>query len=842
MSNLLHDFFRPDLGASNRALKKYLDEEGLTLGFRDLVCLRGAAEAGVFFSFAWLEAWSAGEFGADDVTRLIDFCENPASLCQQAGWSYLRTDDNLLLIGVEGELSPGHQGQPPEDGSDAPGALVPLKAVYGGDSLLSAPGAGGAWKEEELQAASLTLLDGESEEKLVEAFRHLFRAAPNGTARAAVVATALARHRSELNREVADKLEEISPPLGQALRQLFSNPESEGKQALGFLLVSEAGASPPPWTGFWTGIRTTVLESLARSEKGRQVLRDSLPALHAMSQAINANVLTPRLLEAFLARHDLLSPDDRAHLLGLLERFAQTERAAVETLASRLELSGDIQEKILLGEALRRVYQSAGHQVDLQKLIERFAVEALSVGSTAGSLALAELLGAFGTDVLESSALTRLDCLSERQTLNAMAMWEQLVGEDPANLERVSELFVQAMRDAEQHWGLLLKSPLLQHRAVAEAFAIWCTEATQEQRRKAVLVGHNWTLTVENRPLIARIIGELEWHGQELWDNEWKRTTLSFQRLSWLVQCLEKRPPTVDEAVEARISELLTLPRRNLYFWDLMKRLAPFPGLSDPIRERMVFVARGLTRQLEAGLDDEKEAMLGAATAALSRCAEPEKVVAQWSETLRHGTLEDLSWTFGLIRAVFRTANSPFQPERLFVSSLLQRLFQSGPDSMQQALKAALNEDEQSLALPHILSLELQNLGLEALAAVAAHPGCPPGIRAAVERRLVLFLAQWGEDLARTDDVYSFRATPLFGLLEPLITDRQDELQKLMDEVAQIFLRLQRRYPERLRLEVRQSAQSFFARWVDNRDEACTPETGAWRRVLAEVSAAQVRV
>lgn len=841
MSNLLHDFFRPDLGASNRALKKYLDEEGLTLGFRDLVCLRGAAEAGVFFSFALLEAWSAGEFGADDVTRLIGSRENPASLCQQAGWSYLRTGDNLLLIGVEGELSPEHQDEPAEDGSDAPGALVPLKAVYGADSLLSAPGAGGAWKEEELQAASLTLLDGESEEKLVEAFRHLFRAAPNGSARAAVVATALARHRSELNREVADKLEEISPPLGQALRQLFSNPESEGKQALGFLLGSEAGPTPPPWTGFWTGIRTTVLESLARSEKGRQVLRDSLRPLHATSQATNVNVLTPRLLEAFLARHDLLSPEDRAHLLGLLERFAQTERTAVETLASRLELSGDTQEKILLGEALRRVYQSAGRQADLEKLIERFAVEALSVGSTAGSLALAELLGAFGTDVLENSALTRLDCLSERQTLNAMAMWEQLVGEEPANLERVSELFVQAMREAEQHWGLLLKSPLLQHRAVAEAFAGWCAEATQEQRRKAVLVGHNWTLTVENRPLIARIFGELEWQGQELWDNEWKRTTLSFQRLSWLAQCLERRPPTVDESVEARISELLASPRRNLYFWDLMKRLAPFPGLSDLIRVRMVSVARGLTRQLEAGLDDEKEAMLGAATAALSRCAEPETVVAQWSETLRHGTLEDLSWTFGLIRAVFRTANSPFQPERLFVSNLLQRLFQSGPDSMQQALKAALNEDEQSLALPHILSLELQNLGLEALAAVAAHPGCPPGIRAAVERRLVLFLAQWGEDLARTDDVYSFRATPLFGLLEPLITERDDELQKLMDEVAQTFLRLQRRHPERLRLEVRQSAQSFFGRWVDNRDEVRMPDAGAWRRVLIEVGAAQVR-
>lgn len=844
MSNLLQDFFRPDLGASNRALKKYLDEEGLALGFRDLVCLRGAAERGVFFSFALLEAWSTGEFGVEQVNQVLEARDDPEGSCQEYRWSFRRTSDGLLLLGVEGELS---EDEAVEDaggeslGRDAPGALVPLKAVYGGDSLLSAPGAGGAWKEDELQAASLTLLDGESEEKLVEAFRHLFRAAPHGAARAAVVATALARHRAELNREVADKLEEISPPLGQALRQLFGNPEAEGRQALGFLLGAEAAPDPPAWTPFWTGIKTTVLESLARTEKGKQVLRDSLRALHAVCQATGANVLTHRLLEAFLSRHDLFSPEDRSHLLGLLERFAQTERSAVETLASRLELSADTQERILLGEALRRVYTSGGQATELARLIQRFAVEALSVGSTAGSLALAQLLAAFGPSVLEQSALTRLDCLSERQTLNAMAMWEQLVGEDPANLLRVSALFVQAMQEAEQHWGLLLKSSLLQHPEVAEAFARWCAQATVEQRRKAVLVGQNWTLTVENRPLLAEIFGELEWQGAELWEHEWKRTTLSFQRLGWLTQCLEKRPPAIDEGVEARILELLSQPRRNLYFWDLMKRLAGFPGLGASTRDRIVAVARGLTRQLEAGLDDEKEAMLGAATAALARCAEPDRVVAGWSEVLRGGSPEDLSWTFALIRAVFRTPGSPFQPERSFVSSLLQRLFQSGPDSMQQALRAALNKDDESLVLPHFLSLELQNLGLEALAAVAAHPGCPAGIRAAVERRLALFLAQWGDDLARTDDVYSFRATPLFGLLEPLLENRDDELQRLLDEVAHTFLQLQRRHPERLRLEVRQSAQSFFACWAERRDEAANGDVLAWRRVLQEVASAAPR-
>lgn len=836
MSDLLQDFFRPDLGASNRALKKYLDEEGLSLGFRDLVLLRSAAEAGLFFSFALLEGWSAGEFGLTEVTRLLETRDLVSTLSGQHGWSFLYTEDGLLLVGVEGELTPSDSSSLEKLGDDAPGALVPLQAVYGGGSLLSAPGAGGAWKEEELQAASLTLLDGESEEKLVEAFRHLFRAAPHGAARAAVVAAALARHRFELNREVADKLEEISPPLGQALRQLFGAPEGEGRQALGFLLGAEASLQPPAWTAYWSGIRTTVLESLARSEKGRQVLRDSLKALRATGEATGRSVLTHRLLDAFLSRHDLLNPEERSHLLVLLERFALDDKAAVETLASRLEMSGDTQERILLGEALRRVYRSTGREADLEALSQRFAVESLSVGSTAGSLALAELLGAFGTSVLQSSALTRLDCLSERQTLNAMAMWEQLVGEQPESLDRVSELFVQALREAEQHWGLLLKSPLLQKRPVAQALARWAAEATPEQRRKAVLIGQNWTLTVENRPLIASILGELDWQGTEIWEQEWRRPTLSFQRLGWLSQCLERQAPVVDESTEARINELLSNPRRNLYFWDLMKRLAAFPGLSGATRDRIVSVARQLSRQLEAGLDEEKEAMLGAATVALSRCAKPDEVVAGWSEALKNGSAEELAWTFALIKAVFRTAGVAFQPERSFVSNLLQRLFQSGPDSMQQALRAALKEDDEDTGLPHILSLELQNLGLEALAAVASHPGCPPGIRAAVERRLALFLAQWGEDLARTEDVYSFRSTPLFGLLEPLISARDDELQRLLDEVAQTFLRLQRRHPERLRLEVRQSAQEFFARWVEQRSEVDSPEVTAWRRVLQDLA------
>ncbi len=829
----LQDFFRPDLGASNRALKKYLEEEGLSLGFRDLVSLRGAAESSIIFSYAFLESWSAGEFSSSAVTQLVESRARLEDLASEHGWSWYPTPE-LLLVGLEGELESREPSQ--ESSLESGMAMVPLKTVYGSESLLHSPGAGGVWKEEELQQASLTLLDGESEQRLVEAFRHLFRAAPSGAARAAVVATALSRHRSELNREVADKLEEISPPLGKALRQLFLFPETEGRAALNFLLGSEAGAEQPGWVGFWSGIRGTVLESLVRGESGRQLLTENLKALEAVNRVSERSVLTPRLVDALLSDHETLSPEGRSSLMNLLASFVRQETsAAEEMLLSRLELSSDIGERILLGEILRRVFSAPGREHELDALCRRFAGEALSVGSTAGSMALGELLGAFGPRVLNTPALSRLDQLSERQTLNATAMWEQLASDRPEMHPRVAELFISALRSAEEHWGLLLKSPLLGQERVREAFAEWCQGLTVEQRRKLVLVGQNWGLTAENRPLVAEAVAHLEWGQLELWESEWRRTTLSFQKLSWLAQCSQADPPDVSPSVEARVLELLSRPRRNLYLWDLLQRLAQFPTLGPGVRAVIVKVAASLSRSLEAGLEDEKEALLKAASHALSRSTDPESVLFEWTKVLKTGSAEELAWTFGLIQKVFEIPDSPFVPERMFVSALLQRLFQSGPDSMQQALKAALDESQEGHQLPILLSLEVQNLGLEALAAVAAHPGCPAGLRSAVQRRLTLFLEQWGQDLARTEDIYSFRSTPLFTLLEPLLDSDDESLRALLDQVVRSFLLLQRHHSERFRLEVRQSAQSFFARWLEGKEESQEPEVLAWRRVLSDL-------
>lgn len=834
----LQDFFRPDPQASNRSLRKYLEGEGLELGFRDLVSLRAAAAEQVFLSFALLEGWAEGEFGAQELSSVLQCKDDPSALaeqCQNLAWSHWSDPEGGLLLGVEGELVPT-QAEPSQESSAENVAMVPLNSVFGGGLAVSTPGAGGVWNEDELQADSVTLLDGESDSKLVEAFRHLFRAAPDGRARAAVVATALARHRHELNLEVAKKMEELSPALGQALRQIFSGDAGEGCQALRFLLFQETQSEAPPWLNFWLCIKNSVLESLTRSEGGCRVLRESLKELSRASSAQSQSVLTHRILDALMEHQHELGPRDRTNLMELLVHWTEREPSATEILESRLKLAPEQNERILLGEALRRTYLQQERPEALKALVSRFSQEALSVGGTAGSLAMGKLLSSFGAMVLDQPALTSLTELSSRQTLRALEIWETLVSEEKISVERIAELFVQGLESAPQHTGILLKSSLLEREAVEKAFAQWCQEAEVATLRKLVSAGHHWGLSVVNRPRVARVLGQCQWHGLELWEQEWKKTTLGFQRLGWLAQCLAGGEVTISAEVENRILELLEEGPRNLYLWDLLQRVARFEGLSHETRSRIVSAARSIFDRLESKEEEEREATLQAAAAALGRCENPSEMLERWGELLKQGRNPDLWWVFGLVQRVFSDPDSPFQPERPFVAALIQRLFQSGPVPMQRVLAEALNDEDEDTTIAPVLSLELQNAGLEALAAVASHPDCPGATRGAIERRLVMFLLGWTDKLARTRDVYSFRSTPLFALLRPLISSEQGQLQELLDKVAEALLDLQRQDPEKLRLDVRGAAQQFLRRWVEARDEKSNPKVGMWRRALDDLA------
>ena len=173
MSIPWQDLFRPDPGSSNRALKKYLQTEGLEFNHRDLVLLRQFSEVKTYFSYAALESWAEGELSKEDLAELyskISVASDRSQILSKLSLSYLKSTNGDILVGADGELEAisieddnlalvSQESKPASPGS-------PLVAVYGG-GLESQPSVGGVWNEEELQQESLTLLDGESAKSLI---------------------------------------------------------------------------------------------------------------------------------------------------------------------------------------------------------------------------------------------------------------------------------------------------------------------------------------------------------------------------------------------------------------------------------------------------------------------------------------------------------------------------------------------------------------------------------------------------------------------------------------------------------------------------------------------------
>lgn len=832
MPYALQDFFRPEITSSSKALKKYLESEGLPLGFRDLLCLRQAAERSIFFSLAFIEAWSASEFSLDDVSRLLQSSACLDDVCIDKGWSTAVVEDEVRLVGLRGELDVVSMSKALSRASES--NLAPLHCVYGEQGPGDGRGAGGLWAEEYLQQASATLLDGEAADKLVEAFRYLFRAAPSGSSRASVVATALARHRDELNREVCDRLEEFAPALGQALSQLLLGLGRDRGKSLHFLLAAEALEHKPGWIKFWLAIKPSVLEGLARWEDGCSILYRSLPALGAAAKNGEGLLLTPRLLDVFLSNQKQLGAEERLALSYLLQRLARYDGACLEALLSRLELSNEVTERVLIGEALRRCYLECGEEAGLDGLLARFAREVLSVGSTSGSLALFQFLGSFGFKVLECSELIQLAGLSERQILNVTAFWGYLLEERPQMLVRVIEVFISTLVDNENHWSLLLKCSLLQREEIIEAFTGWYGGLSPESRRRLVGCTENWALTTPNRQLIAEVVSGQDWGGLKLWGQEWTRATLNFQRLGWYCLCLQGSLKEVSPEMERRIVELLALPLRNLYFWDLVAQLLAVTRLSSKLCCFIAEATQRLARTSGTVSDEEREILVSAQAAALLKGTNLSQAMEGWVDSVKDGGPDELWWTLSLVKRIF-SAPTLVSAHPLLVSSIARRLLLAEADGVQRALGEALDSHNSSLSLAPPLPLEVQNLGLQALAAISANRACPPDIRRAVEKRLALFLLRWTQQLTRMDDLYFFRSTPLFELVEPLIEEREEPLQSIIDEAVEALLEAQKYCPGRLQMGARQSLQNFLKRWARLRVKVRPAEVASWRRALEEL-------
>lgn len=829
------DFFRPDPHSSNRSLKKYLQGEGLELGHRDLVLLRKLSDNDIILSYAVLETWADGEIENSLLEELLKGGVDEPSLTTH------RTEEGVLLVGIPGELEfhkPVESARAMVLSRQSGEGSSPLLTVYGQDT--SRPGAGGMWDEDELQQESITLLDGESPRQLVEAFRHLFRAAPNGQARASVVAAALSRHRKELDLEVAQKLEEIAPPFGQAMRQLFSDDIEQGCRALQFLLGTEHEASPPPWSFFWQSIRPTIFQSLTRSEHGSLILIGSVDQLAATSRG--RELLNHQLLDAFLQRLETLTPKQQEKLVGLIVDWAVQSSEAVDLLQSRLRLTAEKDERLLLGESLRRVFESTQDAERLGELAAVFVQEAISAGSTAGSIALAELLRAFGELVLKDTAATQnLNALTERQTLNLLDIWELMASHREELIPRVTDIFLSALDEATEHLSLLLKSELLKRDPIFKAFQEWLAEKDESRCRQLVQVGYSWSLTVDNRQRVASAFSKVEWDFAELWESEWRRPHLSYQRLGWLAECAPPGEVVFDPAWIERLEELLLRPPVHLYFWHLMELCSAFDTFDNEARVKLYHSARRTFHNTESTQEEEREALFLVGATAVRFYDKPHELCLDWPEKFRSGYPEEVWWLAGVSAHLYAQGGVSFEPDRMLVSAIIGRLLSSGEQSMQDLLAQALaaESEEESRAPTAFLPLEVSNLCYQALHAMASHQSCSGQLGGMIRRRLALFLISWGNELRKTVDAYSFRETPLFAILEEYIEVGDEQFQKFLREIAGLFLELHRKVPEKFRLEIRGAAQHFFEKWAESYRDL--PEAESWRKVLEAYSSGPVR-
>ena len=134
----------------------------------------------------------------------------------------------------------GGQPVPTAPAGSVASLLIPMQSgsvasqVLGMDSLQSIKGS--LWKRELLEESSLTLLDSESDEQLIESFRYLFRAtlACNQDPTPLLV-TAFKRGKPKLSQEAARLVRDnLNRDLGRALADILTKNPKKFKDALYF--------------------------------------------------------------------------------------------------------------------------------------------------------------------------------------------------------------------------------------------------------------------------------------------------------------------------------------------------------------------------------------------------------------------------------------------------------------------------------------------------------------------------------------------------------------------------------------------------------------------------------
>lgn len=778
------DTFDPRGCSSARDVIAKLAKLEIKLSNRQAARVWSLGHKGVFLSPAVLEEiegieghpvsdkrWAKLPEGLDK--QVID------ELLEDSDFTCVEDEGYHVLLSEEAEIYSGEM------------AMVPVEET----TMMLGAAASFFWDKERLEQATVTLLDSEDEEELVESFRYLFRALRNeeGSLQKLLV-SALKRGKKSLSEEVARQVREyLDSDFGERLAEFVSERRIARDRALRWF-VAQQGTS-------WSGLFAHILPALLEAESDVIWLAESVGQL--MDLLEHDLEASQRVLRRCWEVFDQLEPEARRGLIRAGTRLATLDRGFARAMEERLESARSSLEWLFFAEALSQLEPPLG----LDLMLEKFASDPLEANL---ERRLPVLLARFGE--LARTRLTEeayYSALPERRRLAVFELWdgserfceiafaalEHFHHDTLAWLARSGHLLTSGLVDRIREWGevefFLRGAEKLEDPDDEPVFQLLAQVAPEaparvfaKYRRKAEVES---AATSHQLQFLSRLasfypaekLGQLSgWMDQVETPKELH--PVYYEALGRLASTGKLSSPQVEEIYRELTADFGRYPEykfRGTFFCHPV--LAP--ELKRAWENRVI-------EELTADSADRHRVRL---------------LLAELLTFLRRG--QKLEEPFQLVGALVRTVLSEAQEEKDLQQAMLEAL-------------AAADDGDGSVA-PQAWDREDRDVAVQIVGALALGP-VDPRLRRMLVVRLSSFAEDWLMRIEGHADTYAFREVPFWQLFEELL-DHQDAAD-YSDSFYQLGAKLldsHTRHPGRLQLEMREALQKFLLVLVQHRPD-----------------------
>ena len=818
---VMTDSFDPTLYASASECVKALADENIKIGHRLGARIFGLGRRGIRFSYAFLDEAAEG---------------GPAAECLKKGeWNKAEATDPEYVRSILGgaarlSVSDGicyvitadEDTDEDGNGSNLPVRGSVLPAVLGksaSDTDLSRAFSGLLWDRKRMEESALILLDGEDEQKLIEAFRYLFRAAlACAQDPTALLVTALRRGKAKLSREAAVLVRDnLDREFGRVLGDLLRDDSAAISEAIRFF-ESESGKKYIP---VLQAVLLPALTPLVEKGEFRSSLLPGLPRLASIIRECTDPDIKGRELEAFLDR-----------LLGVLPEMELVERLSVslfivevspgcphlsEYLLRRLRVSEGPDWMAFLGNILSRIKLSPEQHLETVKHISRLFVEH---GQASGlRRRLWAIVRGLGHEALEELAKPEnIEKMDQEQRILLLSIWHDFRHEKTVlpDEKLFTDLVVRLLANGDK--GALLAlvrthqldTPELNARLIADfpekpvilsflVDSVWHLEEPDDEAVLGVLsklgmdiVRHNFSLVCEEAALesgeaamrmhiFGKLIRRIKTTPEEIAEiNGMIEKLLSYENLDksklpviWLAWGELGAVDGIDQALEEKICSRIA------------ENLAKFP---EARAEALLIMYPHAAREVKIHIEHILRSVF-------NNEAPDRKVL----EACLHGLVHLLEDGPMLIEA------------DALVSDLCRTVLSKTEDSLDDILAYVLadNAEGDGVRIPTAWNRNDRERALRIMGAIAVHEETPDRLRRAVIYRLFSFLTDWLEGIEKGQNLYAYRDTPLWEILGRIVEKRPECEELAIEACVRVLEDHNKRLPG-LDLDKHENAQKFL--------------------------------